>query len=305
MNSLIFDDAPVSRPLIITGDDYGMCEAVNDAIEECLAAGTMSATCVMTNMPACAPAAALRSRFPRASVGLHWNVSQGTPLLGAKAVPSLAAGTGQFAPSLRHRWLAGRIDRAELRAELTAQYERFCALAGTPDFWNTHQNVHVLPGLFQFFVAVAGELKIPAMRSHERFTVPARGTPLSYALRHPMYWLKGEVIHRWSNTARSRGVRMPDGRLYLPGYVAGQYMPSVPLRRLDWRRVRSAVELIIHPANRADSSLLGSLTESRLREYERFRDPRLAAALRRAGIDLVGFDALGGSRAAERAGQAA
>src|SRR5262245_21309223 len=40
------------RKLIITADDYGMCEPVNQAIEECLAVGTVRATCVMTNMPA-------------------------------------------------------------------------------------------------------------------------------------------------------------------------------------------------------------------------------------------------------------
>jgi predicted glycoside hydrolase/deacetylase ChbG (UPF0249 family) len=295
----------MKKQLIITADDYGLCSAVNDAIEECLAAGTTKATCVMTNMPGCSQSAGLRARFPRASIGLHWNLTQGMPLLGAKSVPSLVAGTGQFAPSLRRRWLAGQIERAEMRAELTAQYERFRALAGAPDFWNTHQNVHVFPGLFQFFVALGDALKIPAMRSHERFTVPARGTAFSYELRHPTYWLKGEVIRRWSRAARARGTRMPDGRLYLPGYQAGQYLPAVPLERLDWRQVGAAVELVIHPANELDTRLFGGLTESRLREYELFRDPRLAATLRRAGVSLVGFDALGQCGRAERREQAA
>ncbi|MGH7797808.1 MAG: carbohydrate deacetylase [Candidatus Binatia bacterium] len=295
----------MNKHLIITGDDFGLCAAVNDAIEECLAAGTMGATCVMANMPACPQSAGLRAKFPRASIGVHWNLTQGKPLLGAKSVPSLVDGNGQFAGSLRRRWLMGQLQVAEMRAELVAQYERFCALAGDPDFWNTHQNVHVFPGLFQFFVALGNQLKIPAMRSHERVTLPARGTVLSYDLRHPSYWLKGRVIRRWSRAARARGTRMPDGRLYLPGHEAGKYALPVLLERLNWRHAGSAVELVIHPAKELDARLFGGLTESRLREYELFRDPRLAAKLKRAGVGVVGFDALSHGSDRERREQAA
>lgn len=295
----------MDKQLIITGDDYGLCASVNAAIEECLAAGTMGATCVMANMPACVDSVTLRAKFPRASIGLHWNLTQGKPLLGAKSVPSLVDGQGQFAGSLRRRWLTQQIDRAEMRAELAAQYERFHALAGGADFWNTHQNVHVFPGLFQFFVALGKELKIPAMRSHERVTLPARGTPLSYELRHPAYWLKGEVIRRWSRTARAGGTRMPQGRLYLPGHKAGDYALPALLERLNWPHAGGAVELVIHPATALDRCLFGGLTESRLREYELFRASRLAAQLRSVGVGLVGFDALSPDRDGERREQAA
>ena len=283
----------MAKQLIITGDDYGLCASVNEAIEECLAAGTMGATCVMTNMPACDQAATLRRKFPRSSIGLHWNISQGRPLLGAAAVPSLVDGTGQFAGTLRRRWLTARVNRDEVRAELIAQYERFRALAGPADFWNTHQNVHVYPGLFQFFVALGTELGITAMRSHERFTLPARGSTTSFHARHPAYWLKGHIIRRWSSEARATGVRMPDGRLYLFGYQPGNYTLAVLLERVDWRNVGAAVELVIHPAKSVDTRLFGGLTDSRLREYETFRNPRLVNRVKQAGVRLVGFNALG------------
>ena len=282
----------MNKQIIITGDDYGLCAAVNDAIEECLAAGSMSATCVMTNMPACDEIATLRRKYPRSSIGLHWNLTQGRPLLGPAAVPSLVNSDGQFAGSLRRRWLARRINRREIRAELAAQYERFQALAGDADFWNTHQNVHVYPGLFQFFVELGRELKIPAMRSHERFTLPASGSVSVYHLRHPAYWLKGQVIRRWSKAARRAGTQMPDGRLYLPGYQPGNYALNAMLERMDWGNAGGALELVIHPAKELDAELFGGLTESRLREYQSFRNPRLAGSLEHAGVRLVGFDAL-------------
>jgi chitin disaccharide deacetylase len=282
----------MNKQLIITGDDYGLCTAVNVAIEECLAAGAMRATCVMTNMPACGEAASLRKKFPQSSLGVHWNLSQGRPVLDPARVPSMVNGDGRFAGSLRRRWLARQCNLAEMRAELVAQYERFQALAGTPDFWNTHQNVHVYPGLFQFFVALGKELHIPAMRSHERITLPLRGSVFSYHLQHPAYWFKGQVIRLWSMKARASGMLMPDGRLYLPGYEAGQYTLTLLLERVTWHNLSAAVELVIHPAKELDVGLFGGLTESRLREYELFRDPCLAGKLEHAGVQLVGFDAL-------------
>jgi predicted glycoside hydrolase/deacetylase ChbG (UPF0249 family) len=279
------------KQLIITGDDYGLCPAVNEAIEECLAAGAMRATCVMANMPSSADAASLRVKFPQSSIGVHWNLTQGRPVLDPARVPTLVNDAGEFSGPLRRRWLTRRLDGAEVRAELRAQYERFSALAGRPDFWNTHQDVHVFPGLFQLFVELGNVLKIPAMRCHERFTVPLHGTASAYHLRHPSYWAKGLIIRRWSRRARATGVRMPDGRLNLPGYEAGKFTPALLVDRLNWHNVRAAVELVIHPAKRLDPRL-GGLTESRLREHKMFRDPRLVGQLERAGLRLVGFETL-------------
>ena len=284
----------MTKQLIITGDDYGLCAPVNEAIEECLSAGTMGATCVMVNMPACDEAATLRRKFPGKSIGLHWNITQGRPVLDPAAVPSLVDASGQFAAgTLRRRWLAGRVEPKEIRAELEAQSKRFHKLAGAADFWNTHQNVHVFPGLFQLFVASGNEFKIPAMRSHVRFTLPARGSATRYHMLHPAYWLKGQIIRRWSDAARVAGTRMPDGRLYLPGYQPGNYTLSVLVERIPWPNVHAALELVIHPAKELDSKLFGGLTDSRLREYEAFRNPKLVSRLKQAGVRLVGFDALG------------
>ena len=125
--------------------------------------------------------------------------------------------------------------------------------------------------------------------------MPARGSVAAYHARHPAYWLKGHIIRRWSSEARAAGTRMPAGRLYLLGYQPGSYTLTVLLERVDWRNVGAALELVIHPAKKIDANLFGSLTESRLREYEAFRNPKLLASLKQGGIRLVGFDALGSS----------
>ena len=279
--------------LIITADDYGMCDSVNQAIEECMASGSVRATCVMINMPAHTHTASLRKRFPNCSIGIHWTLSEGRPVLRSTQVPSLVHANGTFysASELRRRWLRGRVSFAEIKMELRAQYERFCDIAGTPDFWTSHENFHVWPGLFSPCVGVGQDLSIPAMRSHRRFTVPCSQTEVEYHWRHPLYWLKGRAINEWSRRAETKGMLMPDGRVYAPGYDTDRESLQEVLHRLKWRLVKKAVEFIIHPATRVEK-IFGNLTESRLREYEFYKNPELGAFFNQQGIQLVSFEEL-------------
>jgi len=282
------------RHLIVTADDYGLCESVNEAIEDCIAAGTVRATCVMANMPVYKTAAALRQKLPQSSIGIHWNLTQGRPVLPSSEVSSLIDGEGLFlrASVLRRRWWRREVKLSELQSELRAQFNRLCNVIGHVDFWNTHQNIHVVPGLFDVFVHLGRELGIPAMRSHRRITMPRRTTELKYNLTHPQYWLKGQIIAWWSCRAELNGTSMPDARLYTPGYDNPATMMDDLMARLSWAKIKNAIEIPIHPATAVRSDLFGTLTESRVAEYQVFKDPRLAERLRRNGVEPVGFEAL-------------
>jgi len=285
----------MSRKLIITADDYGMCNSVNEAVETCLAAGTIRATCVMTNMPAYAAAATLRDRFPQVSIGVHWTLTQGLPVLPMSQVPSLVSADGKFHPftQFRRRWLAKQVTQAEVKAELCAQYQRLYEVAGPLDFWNTHEDVHMSPGMFETCVALGLKLGIPAMRCHRRIVVLRDNTPTSYSLSHPLFWLKGQVIARWSSWAEAQGVLMPDGRIHLVGYSNSQAAIEGVTKLLQWNSISKAVEWTIHPATTIEEELFGVLTESRVREYQVFSDPRLVERLHKNGVQTIGFEVLG------------
>jgi YdjC-like protein len=106
-NQAFYDQALtwMTRRLIITADEYGMCASVNHAIDECLGAGTVRATCVMVNMPLFNATASLRHKFPNFSVGIHWTLTQGRPILTPAQLPTLVGPNGEFHPVLefRHR----------------------------------------------------------------------------------------------------------------------------------------------------------------------------------------------------------
>ena len=284
----------MNRKLIITADDYGLCQSVNDAIEECLSAGAVRATCAMPNMLAFGPATHLRAKFPQISLGIHWTLTEGRPVLPGGSVASLIRPDGQFYPpqQLRRRWLRGRIAVDDVRTELEAQYQRFCDIAGEPDFWNTHQNFHVWPGLFSLCTGLARELKIPSMRCHRRFTVPRDRSATSHHVRHPLSWLKGKIINRWARSASRQGLLMPDGIIHMPGYTADRASVEEVILRLPWRSINGALELIVHPATTSEEPFFHRLTERRLLEYCLLKDARLKNRLRLLGIESVNFQAL-------------
>ena len=83
------------KKLIITADDYGMSRAVNDAIDAGIDAGLITSTNVMVNMPFFKEALKLKDKAG-VSVGLHWVLACGKPILSSKEIPSLVASNGEF-----------------------------------------------------------------------------------------------------------------------------------------------------------------------------------------------------------------
>ena len=284
----------MKHQLIITADDYGMCKGVNDAIEACMSHGVVTATCVMANMPAFGSAVRLRQKFPDSSLGIHWTVTQGRSVLPRDHVPTLIGRNGEFhAPSdFRRLWLLGKIAKSELQSELIAQYERCCQAIGHPDFWNTHQNFHVYPRVFDVCVETALKLGITSMRSHRRVTLPLHDSPAQYYVRHPLYWLKGFGIAWWARKAEMRGAIMPDGLFYMPDAAPMLSSLEVSVQRVSWQKIDKALEFVIHPATEVDTRLFRRNAERRVQEYKAFSDPHVRTRLNQLGVELVGFEAL-------------
>lgn len=280
--------------LMITSDDYGMDPSVNRAAEACLRAGTALSVNVMANMPCAGDAAGLKKLNPLVSVGIHWTLTTGKPVLPPEQVPSLVdPSSGEFLScrELRRRDGAGSWDRREALRELTAQYERYVELTGfAPDYWNTHENVHVSVSLFSLFRDRALALGIRKMRNHDRIVVApsTRGDrSLRWRLTEPA---KRLVLRRWERQGRRLGLRFPDG-LLLFWQEADRFHPADFLERIEWGD-RDFAELPIHPAIDGECRYFGDITQDRVTEYHLWADPGVAVRAREKGITLCNFDRL-------------
>jgi predicted glycoside hydrolase/deacetylase ChbG (UPF0249 family) len=76
----------------------------------------------------------------------------------------LAGGSFPGAFAMAGFILSGRISLDTVRAEWRAQVETVLRLGVAPRFLNSHEHVHMLPGLFSLAQELAGEYQIPQVR---------------------------------------------------------------------------------------------------------------------------------------------
>lgn len=278
------------RRLVVTADDFGFTEGINEGIERCVAAGTVKSTCVMTNMPSWEGIRELRRFAPDVSIGIHWTVTQGRPVLPADRVCSLVDARGGFwdVREFRRRARCGEVDWEELAAELLSQYELLKDAVGKVAYWNVHQNVHIAFGLFRRFVKVATQVGVHAMRSHRRVIIGGGMMGAGYYIRQPSALPKRIVLAHWTRWARSMGMRMPQGLVVYGGRGSRNARFVAELGSGAWRGI---AELGIHPASSSEG-LSGRtvLEESRIAECDVWSAEETGRTLRRCGVELVGFE---------------
>ena len=141
--ALAMTENPISFTLC--ADDYALSPGVSRGILEALRAGRLTATSVLVTRPSWPSGAhALREYRAKADVGLHLNLTLGSPL---GPMPA-------FAPCDRFPELAKfvkasllkTLPEAQIGAEIVRQIDKFCEYFGAaPDFVDGHHHVHVLP----------------------------------------------------------------------------------------------------------------------------------------------------------------
>jgi predicted glycoside hydrolase/deacetylase ChbG (UPF0249 family) len=174
----------------LCADDYAMTPAVSRGILELLAAGRLTAVSAMVTEPGWPEAAGeLRAFVASADIGLHLNLTLGSPLGG---MPGLAP-SGQFPVlgNLVRAALLGRVSRPEIAAEVARQVDTFVRYFGRlPHFLDGHQHVHALPAirvaLLRTLVeqGLAGRLWLrdPGERFQATLARPVKGKALAVAL---------------------------------------------------------------------------------------------------------------------------
>lgn len=144
---------PPMNKVTLCADDYGLAPGVSQAIRALIVAGRLHATGCMTGSLHWPEAAhALKPLDGLAEIGLHLTLTDQVPL---GPMPDLAP-SGRLPPvgALVKRALAGRLDRAEIAAELDRQLDSFEAAFGrAPDFIDGHHHVHQLPGVGEAVLA--------------------------------------------------------------------------------------------------------------------------------------------------------
>jgi chitin disaccharide deacetylase len=158
--------APACR-LIVTADDFGRCDAINEAVERGHREGILTAASLMVTGNACADAVERARRNPTLGTGLHLTLVDGVPALPPAEIPELVEADGRFTRrlvALGTRIFLSRTARHQVEAEIRAQFELYRATGLPLDHVDSHHHYHLHPTVFQILVPIAREYGAAGVR---------------------------------------------------------------------------------------------------------------------------------------------
>lgn len=177
-----------SRLLIVNADDYGLTSKTSETIVRLHDGGLVTSTSALVLAPAFAATAHLIAGHPTLGVGVHLSLVGPDPAVcESSEIPTLLNRRGQLARSwhfLLHRLLSGRVDLDDVRREFTAQVEVALAHGLEPTHVDSHQHLHLWPGISTVAVEVARTFGIPAMRCPESRSYKTERVPVSVMARN-------------------------------------------------------------------------------------------------------------------------
>jgi predicted glycoside hydrolase/deacetylase ChbG (UPF0249 family) len=149
--------------LVVNADDLGLHPAIDEGILRAHREGIVTSATVLARGKN-APEAVRRANAQGLALGVHLCLSTGLePALPADEVPSLAP-EGRFRSSWAQVALAmgsGRLRLAEVARELRAQVALARELGAAPDHLDSHQHLHLLPGVSGVVRELAAEEGLP------------------------------------------------------------------------------------------------------------------------------------------------
>ena len=276
------------QKVIITADDYGMCDIVDKAIDTGIENGVITSTNVLLNMDSLENARTLRERYSNISVGIHWNVTTGKSVCDPKNIPSLVDDNGFFWPvsDFKRRYRKHLISREDLIRELEAQYTLFEECCGKADYWNTHENSALQVSAFYAFAEVAKRHNIKATRTFQRVYYDKFGIGLKRELRE---FAVKNFFEIWFSLIR-KDFQMPSARVVSFDKISkldGDYLLNGLISD-----GRDNIEVVFHPALSAEHPYFGNISEKRVAEYRFVSSKEIKEQYAAKGIEFVNFSAL-------------
>ena len=138
----------LTKGLIITADDFGLAEPVNEAVEIAHTKGVLTCASLMVSGHAVADAVKRARRLPKLRVGLHVVLVEGRPVLPPGVVPDLVTADGRFRTDMARAGAAMFFKahvRRQLLAEVSAQFEAYAATGLPLDHATAHKHFHLHP----------------------------------------------------------------------------------------------------------------------------------------------------------------
>ena len=259
---------------------------MNEAVEIGHTQGVLTAASLMVAAPGCADAVARAKRLPKLRVGLHLVLVEGRPKLPARELPDLTTADGLFRTDMAAMGAAIFFKpkvRAQLAAEVEAQFAAFAATGLALDHVNTHKHYHLHPTISGLMFGIGRRYGMAASRAPvEPRAVLAAVEP---AAAPPGAW----ITEPWAKAVRDRyrkaGVAVADQVFGLAwsGHMTADRVAGIVQRLPD-----GLSELYLHPAT-AGGFEGAAAGYDYAGELAALTSPQVRAAVEASGATLGAF----------------
>jgi predicted glycoside hydrolase/deacetylase ChbG (UPF0249 family) len=167
----------MEKRLIINADDFGLSRGITDGIVLTHKKGILTSTSLMVNQPATEYAISCAEQVRELGIGIHLNLTQGTPVLSPDQIPTLVNEAGQFhsCRTLARQLLRLQVSAQEIEAEFRAQIQLMKSYGLLPTHADSHHRIHMYPSAARAFQNAIVSEGIRRARAPRKQYWPANG----------------------------------------------------------------------------------------------------------------------------------
>lgn len=270
--------------VVVTADDFGLAQEVNEAVEVGHRRGILSAASLMAAAPCAADAVDRARTMPGLRVGLHLALTDALPASPRHEIPDLLEANGRLRGDLGRLGLqlaaSSRI-RRQMRGEIEAQFEAYRATGLLLDHVNMHQHFHLHPAVAAMVLAAAARHGAPAVRT----PIEPRDVIAAVSGQTELRWIERLCAAFLRSRARKAGFVTPD---FVFGLRWSGQMTAERLLLLFEHMPPGLSEIYLHPATR--DVFPGSVKGYRYAdELAALINPQVSGALRAATRRTGGY----------------
>lgn len=230
--------------LIVTADDLGISPGVNQAILDCHQRGYLTHASFMVNTPYFQDVVHEKlPQMPHLKVGLHINLTYGSPVSTKEMVPDLVDHQGQFKYGFWGLlWKSQSKEvKSQIRKEIQAQLERAKKAGITLSHIDSHWHVHTIPYINKIVNQEAAANGIKRIRQiNERFVTTFLQTR-SLSMLKPRNLIRHAVVRFLD--AKNPGT----DQYYFFSILLSSELTPAHFSKLLMPKGFSKMEIMVHP----------------------------------------------------------
>jgi predicted glycoside hydrolase/deacetylase ChbG (UPF0249 family) len=285
--------------LILNADDFGLSKSTNEAIVELAKLGTLSSTTVMVNMPFVYDIKEIVG-IEKIGIGLHFNLTQGKPLLSADKIPSLVNEQGDFFPVklLKERIKEKEVRKEHIYMELDAQFKKLEALIGDRiSHIDSHQNinkVNLVTSVLKDYskslnkkIALRWYNKTYLIAQHDKFYFrePSFLSIHKFGLKRALT----EIYFRQKRKELKKHYFLTDAMLYAPDNSIRTLLKSIAKLK-NQKLPDLTLEIMCHPAKTIEGLSDTAMLNARVEEYNILKSDKFIKFVK--NVNLINYSQL-------------